>query len=145
MGGVRMYKAIKLITEELDRAQLKYRAEETEKLSVIRVGMNNKVGGDEVYYFVADNDRNDVVLRSGTIASIPEEKMDEALEIVNNLNNRFRYARFVIDKDRDVVVQADVPTESTDAEVGPIAVELMVRLSKMYDEVYPQLMKCVWG
>lgn len=140
-----MFKATKLIAEALDKADLKYRTDENEKMSLVRVSMNNKTSSEEIYYFVSENDNNDVVIRSNPIVSVPPEKMDDMLDIINDCNTRFRYARFFIDKDGDVTIQVDVPTESTDADVGPVAVELLVRLTKIYDDVYPQLMKCVWG
>ena len=140
-----MFKATKLIAEAFDAKGLKYNTKENGELSLINVSMNNKSGSDEQYYFVSDDEKNDILIRSGTIARIPAEKTDAALELVNSFNTRFRFARFYLDKDNDVIAQVDVPVETQDADVGKIAIEMLVRLSKMYDDVYPQLMKCIWN
>ena len=140
-----MFKATKLIAEAFDAKGLKYNTKENGELSLINVSMNNKSGSDEQYYFVSDDEKNDILIRSGTIARIPAEKTDAALELVNSFNTRFRFVRFYLDKDNDVIAQVDVPVETQDADVGKIAIEMLVRLSKMYDDVYPQLMKCIWN
>lgn len=36
-------------------------------------------------------------------------------------------------------------SQSIQTDVGPIAVELLVRTMQIIDDIYPELMRCLWG
>jgi hypothetical protein len=65
------------------------------------------------------------------------------LVAVNSCNNKFRYVKLTIDKDRDVNLEYDMPLQNND--VGEIAVEMLIRIMKMMEEIYPVLMKALYA
>lgn len=73
-------------------------------------------------------------------------KSDDAfatgLLICNKMNTEYRWVRFYLDSDRDVVVDADAILSV--GTVGEECAELMLRLIDIADKAYPEFMKALW-
>ena len=76
-----------------------------------------------------------------------DEKMDPQVfhEKLNEWNSEYRYVKFVVDDERDVVVDIDLPLDlhvgvfQADSFMAMVSVGLQV-----LEEVYPELMKLRW-
>lgn len=140
-----MFKATKLIAEELTKREIKFNTVDNENFSKIRVGFNNKTNSSEEYNFYSLDDDNDVELRSGVILSVPEEKTDAMLKLINEFNVRYRFFRWYLDEDNDLMMKAIFPSETKDADIGPVAFEFLIRASNLHDTIYSEAMKLIWG
>ena len=88
--------------------------------------------------FEGEEDSRPFFLSRG-IVSFPEEKTLNALLLVNKLNNQFRWTKFYLDDDGDITIRMDaiVSDESAGEEIW----ELIIRMSRIIDEAYPEMMK----
>lgn len=92
---------------------------------------------------VFDDDGHTVAVRCFRLAHAKEDRFIDVLKICNELNNRFRWVKFVIDKDNDINVEIDcIVNEET---AGEVVLELVQRLCSIVDEAYPELMKTIYG
>ena len=76
-------------------------------------------------------------------ASVPENKYAQGLVVCNMLNEKFRWVKFYIDKDKDVCVEADAIVD--DETVGQECREMVSRLVAIADEAYPAIMRAIYG
>ena len=138
-----MFKATKAIKAVFDQTRLKCIAEETSELSYVEAGIRGEEYPAMKVRFFSSDDDNDVSVRVMQICKVPESKTAKMLMAVNACNNRFRYVKFVMDKDRDINLEYDIPM-STD-KVGEVAREILVRIMKVMEEAYPILMKAMYS
>lgn len=73
----------------------------------------------------------------------PKEKTAAALIACNNANKDYRWIRFSLDDDQDIVAAADaiVNEDSVFDEV----VEMILRMTGIVDTVYPTFMQARWA
>ena len=129
---------ITLISEAFDRHNIKYRAIENETLSLIEAGFNIQ-GSPAVrfHFFSQDEDRNDVQIRiAGILCKVEKEKRPAILEACNRINSEMRFLKFYLDKDGDVMGQADLPAAVSEDCVGECCFELFVRGMQILDRCY---------
>ena len=74
---------------------------------------------------------------------VPEDKIADAIFACNELNARYKWVTFYVDRDADVVLHDDaiLSGDSADEE----AFELLVRILKIGDEIRPILMKAIYA
>lgn len=90
-----------------------------------------------------DTDGNSVQLVTGTVVRIPKDKTAQALITCNRCNKRFRWVKFYIDDDNDLIVEADgIIDEMT---VGEECIELLFRTVSILDDSYGDFMKAIWA
>ena len=140
------FKATVLVRKHFEEIGLKnVRTDVTNDFSVVIVGFSaEKAPGRDFFFFSSDND-NDVKVRCEPIASIPPEKKLQALRIINNYTSDKAFAGLSIDENNRLRIGFDIPIESSDATVGPIAYEFMVRSVNIIDDIYPDIMKLIWS
>ncbi len=93
---------------------------------------------------IFDDDGDGIVaLRCWEIADVPAEKFSDILAICNELNNKFRWVKFSIDKDNDIVASLDAYIDETTC--GEECASLVRRMIGIVDEAYPDIMKGLWG
>ena len=75
--------------------------------------------------------------------SVPEDKVADVIFVCNELNARYKWVTFYVDKDNDVVFHDDaiLSPESAAEE----AFELMVRILKIGEDVKPMIMKAIYA
>ena len=105
-------------------------------------------GGDFSYSHIAihvvfDADGNSIQVVTSPIANVPIEKTSKLLLAVNELNSRFRWVKFYLDSDNDIIADADQIIDEYTA--GESCVEIVMRVANIVDEAYPGLMKEIWG
>ena len=106
-------------------------------------------GGGDVQYqhlsvrMIFDDDGNSVHMLTAPIASVPAERRPRMLEVLNDLHRRFRWIRFYIDDDDDLVADSDIIID--DVTAGDMCVELVMRTASIIDDAYPDIMRTLWS
>ena len=78
-----------------------------------------------------------------TFESVPQEKVVDAIIACNELNTAYKWAKFYVDKDNDVMVQDDaILTVATAAEE---AFEILLRVIDIAKEAKQPLMKAIYA
>ena len=92
-------------------------------------------------FFDMDGESAQVV--TSPIVSVPADKTAAVLLAVNSANTRFRWVKFYIDDDNDLIAEADaIISEPTGGEV---LTELVGRTASIIDDVYADFMRAVWA
>lgn len=105
-------------------------------------------GGDFSYNHVRihvffDMDGESAQVVTSPIVSVPADKTAAVLLAVNSANTRFRWVKFYIDDDNDLIAEADaIISEPTGGEV---LTELVGRTASIIDDVYADFMRAVWA
>ena len=141
-----IYKATKLIAQALEQENIHPEVNDLEKFSEVNVGYEITNGPAIEMRFMSANDNNDTtayIFR--LIRDIPEEKEYVMQKAINECNAKFSYAKFSLDKDRDINIKYDFPQCTADDCLGDIACEICYRLFSIADKSYPILMKALWS
>ena len=130
----------KLFTSHMDQKGIKYSISDQNTVKVTFSGDNMK--SIDVFVFFDKNGGRSVAFRSWSFATFKEDKLATAYKVCNDLNNQYRWVKFFIDKDGDVIAQIDaVVNEET---CGKECMEMVGRMVNISDEVYPSIMKTLW-
>ena len=73
----------------------------------------------------------------------PEDRIADAIFICNELNCKYKWVTYYVDKDRDIIIHDDAIL-SVDTAADE-AFELLVRMVKISDEAKPVVMKAIYG
>ena len=133
----RIYEALK--KEE----NLKVFTEENEKSSEVWLQFGIKNGGSYRIRFISTDDDNDVTVRVFGLVRVEQEKRAALLSVINEINRKYRYFKFYMDDDGDINLQYDFMINCPDPAAS--AEETVIRIYKMVDDVYPQLMRAMWA
>ena len=137
-----MYAATEKISQYFDEQEITYRVIERENASVLVAGVNSEKTSFEILY-ISHDDENDVAMRVYDFIKFEDEKYADLLELVNQLNHRYRYVKFILDtNDNTVNIEIDFP--SSTSNVGELAFEMLIRCTKIIDGAYPDFMRCIW-
>lgn len=109
------------------------------------VCLQPKIRDDNSYVirFISRDDSNDVAVRVYGLLNIDIAHRIKMLPVINELNEKYRYIKFVLDEDGDVNLEHDFPTNCPDPSAS--AVEIVVRLDSVIDAVRPELMQALWA
>ncbi len=140
-----MYQATVAISQEFDRANIKYQLtdDQDEGYSYVEASFKSKAGTVVLVKYISRDNDNDYAVRVFSLAHIPDEKIEDALKLINAKNRKFRYVKFVLDDDGDVNMEYDLPMKG--GNLGPCAVEMFIRFVKIIDEVLPEFMHLIWA
>lgn len=135
--------AIRDIEAALEAVKIKYRTQHVGKQWEVVLGISGKANSYQIKFICKDGSKNDVAMRVFTLARYPDEHKRDAYPLLASLQRKYRFIKFTLDKAGDINLEYDMPscTEST----GKSAVEMVVRTMKIVDEVYPEIMRSVWG
>ena len=90
--------------------------------------------------------RGDAQLRCYLAENVKDYQRDTLLEVINSLNNHYRYITVSIDSDGDVAATYDFTFFSEDEDVITKQVLTMLYLvSDIMDKCIPKLMKAIWS
>lgn len=64
---------------------------------------------------------------------------------MNALNAQYRFVKWVIDKDGDIHLEFDMPSETPAVILGDLAIEVFLRMVKIADDAYPTIMRKIWA
>ena len=139
-----MYQAAERIYEAFLRKNIKCKLREKGGMSLVETAFSGRNFASVNLYFLSNTDGNDVALRVSGVVKFPPERLARLYEVCNELNRKYRYAKFVIDPEKNVVnMEMDIP--SSCENVGAVAEEMLIRAVRILDEVYPRLMQATWA
>lgn len=124
-----------------DQKGIKYQDVREDVLRVGYIGENIKQ--IEVFIIFDSEGGNDVELRTSVLASFKDDKLQQGLVLCNQLNDQYRWIKFVIDDEGDLVVKMDALVDIE--TVGDEVWELVGRTISIVDRGYPTIMKVLWG
>lgn len=116
---------------------------EPNNLSAVVVGFTGRNVKNILVHFISVNEHNDVSVRIPVLTNVPLDKRSAALNYLNEANIRFRYIKLSLMPGGEVTLTCDVPDSVTN--VGEVCFELFIRITRIVEEVYPQLMKTIWA
>ena len=138
-----MYESIREIQKTFLEKDLKCRVEQMGENWVLKAGVKGKNCLYEFLFIKSDDIGNDVAVRVFDFVKFPKEQMAAACETLNDLQITYRFVRFSLREDGNVIVEYDFPAEY--APIGEGAAEIMIRLTQILDQCYPVLMKAIWN
>ena len=105
-------------------------------------------GGDFSYTHVAihvifDEDGESAQILTSPIASVPAEKTAKLLLTLNECNHKFRWIKFYLDDDNDVIADGDVLFD--EQNVGAACIEIVMRTASIIDDAYSDIMTGIWS
>lgn len=125
----------------MDRNNIKYTDVKENVVKVVYTGDNLKTIPVFVF-FDADGDPL-VSFKCWEIANFKDEKMAGGIVACNQLNNKYRWVKFYLDDDCDVVAQIDAYIDEDTC--GSECTSLVKRMVNIVDEGYPTFMRAIWG
>ena len=139
-----MHKMTRKIYEELKRdGNLKVFTDDVGNSSQVWLQFGIKNGGSYRIRFISTDDDNDVAVRVFGMVSIDAGQQAKILPVLNKLNSKYRYVKFVLDKASDINLEYDYLVRCPDPSVS--AKEIMIRIVKIVDEAYPEIMRAMWA
>ena len=125
----------------MDREGIKYREVDDVCVQVNYSAKNTNTV--EIKVIFSKEGAGVVALRCWSFGNVKEEKRTAVMEVCNRLNKKYRWVKFYLDNDSDVTVAADAVIDKD--TVGPVCIQLARRMTDIYDECYPILMKEIWS
>ncbi|MBQ4099496.1 MAG: YbjN domain-containing protein [Clostridia bacterium] len=135
-----MVEFAQLFTEHMDAKGVKYTVKSENVVNVTYNGDNK----DEIsIYVVFDKDGDGLVeLKCWDVEKFKNKK-DSALKVCNDLNLKYRWVKFYVDDDDDVIVSMDAIIDRSTC--GAECLSLVLRLVNILDDAYPEIAKARWA
>ncbi len=90
-----------------------------------------------------DDGDNWAELACSGIGRFKDQKFAPGLFLCNQLNNKYRYVKFHIDEEKDVIVRGDCHMNPATAPQD--CMEMVNLLASLVDDSYPEFMRILWG
>ena len=139
-----MLKTTELFINELEEHELTYEPvrvlEDGDEMVQLGAKLDNTFV-QLIIFFDADEDA--VAIRCFDLVRVSEEQYPKALMSCNALNDRMRWVKFCIDKERNV--QAEVDAVIDDINAGKVTMNLVLRMASIIDDAYPVINKTIWS
>lgn len=138
-----MKNSTRAFIQDLERKGIRHSLErvgtndETDAISIQYEGENMKQ--IRVLLFFSETD---VCYKIFSIAKVPDIKMEEALEKINELHNKWRWLTFAIDEDNEIWAELDLFYSEKDID---IYTDGLVQIIDITDKCYPEFMKLIWS
>lgn len=133
------YKALTMAF--FDEKKLKY--SELDEVA-LRVGFDYENVKNLSVFVIFDKDgEGKVQMVTSPLGTFKGEKTVTGLTIVNQLNNTYRWVKFMLNDSQDLIARVDaiIAPET----VGPEVFELVLRSANIIDEAYPDIMRALWA
>ncbi len=129
-----------LFTEYMDAKGIKY--EEVNEFAV-RVVYNCENIKALPVYVLFDKDGDAMVqFKSWDIANF-KNRVDEGIKVCHTLNAKYRWVKYYLDSDSDVVCTCDAYVDENTC--GPVCLALVNRVVNISDEAYPDFMRALYS
>ena len=140
------YNAIKLLDEMFTAQNLKYTIHETEKYQEIDVPFGILNGPSVIIRFVSFNRDNDIMITIPCLVNnIPAEKHSNLLKTLNEMNEEYRFIKFVLNSENNIDVRYDLPVNTGDESLGEMGFEIFIRIMKIMNECYQSIAKALYA
>lgn len=138
-----IYKATQEIADMLRSKNIVCDIAEDDTSSRVICGVNGKYI-DYRIQFVSPDDDNDVAIRVFDLVKFPEEKLTTMISFANECNSKYRFIKFVANcGDNSLQMEVDCPQSIQDP--GAVALEMVVRILRIVDELGSEMMRRVWA
>lgn len=139
-----MLKTTELFINELEEHELTYEPVRVLEDGDEMVQLGAKLDNTFVQLIILfDADEDAVAIRCFDLVRVSEEQYPKALMSCNALNDRMRWVKFCIDKERNVQAEVDAVIDDTNA--GKVTMNLVLRMASIIDEAYPVINKAIWS
>ena len=139
-----MLKTTELFINELEEHELTYEPVRVLEDGDEMVQLGAKLDNTFVQLIILfDADEDAVAIRCFDLVRVSEEQYPKALMSCNALNDRMRWVKFCIDKERNVQAEVDAVIDDTNA--GKVAMNLVLRMASIIDDAYPVINKAIWS
>ena len=138
-----MHPAIADISRLFSEADIKYSIDHSMKQWDLIAGISGQHNSYQLKFIVKDDSDNDLAIRIFSLVRCPDDKRKAMCKFLNELNAKYRYVKFAIDDSNSVSLEADLPSCTTNP--GEVAVEYFIRVLKIVDDIYPDLMRALWS
>ena len=135
--------SIQDIRKAFDAVKINYHVNHIGNQWELVAGVNGKANTYQVKFICKDDGKCDVAVRIFGLAHYPDHRRNVALPILNEFQRKYRFIKLNLDKSGDVNLEYDLP--ACQSNVGASCVELFLRIMKIVDEIYPDLMRSVWN
>lgn len=130
-----------LFMRHMDREGVKYTEMDNRVVKVVYTGDNLKT--IPVYVFFDADGAPLISVKCWEIANFKDDKMAGGMIACNMLNKEYRWVKFFLDDDSDVVAQIDAYVD--ESTCGGECLSLVKRMVNIIDEGYPTFMRAIWG
>lgn len=142
-SGSRTYPApLQDIKDAFDRTDTKYRESSNGKVWEVVAGFTGKEKNYSIKYMCTSPQDDSLAIRIFGIVSVERHQYGRVYPVLQQLQDKYRFLRFTLDKDGDVNVEYDMTCCSTGA--GLAALEMAIRITQILDECYPQLKRAAY-
>ena len=133
-----IYRATSILDNYFTQENVKHRLEATEKLSQIVCGVQGKDNRIATVQFISTGDTLDLAVRVYNFNGMKSDEMSRRaiLRTCNSLNMKYRFAKFLLDKDDTINIEYDMPQETNEENLGPMCKEIFFRLMSIMDQAY---------
>ncbi len=139
-----MFQATAAIYEALTQdGDLKVFTSDGEKSSEVWLAFNVKNGGNYRIRFISTGNDNSVAVRVFELLSVSEDKAEQIYKAINELNCKYRYAKFCCGENGNISVEYDYPLGCSNPSES--AKEIIIRFVQIINEAYPVLMHALWA
>lgn len=143
IGGLQMNATAQSVCNFFDGRNINYTIE---KDDIIVVPYKDDDTPPLRIMFIFDNDGKAVSLRCFSIAKLKDDSIDskmKAFAICNALNQKWRWTKFFLDNDNEIVVQLDAVLDLLTA--GEECLELISHTVGIIGNSYKPLMQAIWA
>ena len=119
---------------------IKYTEQNEDLIKVAYTGEN--LNTIPVYVFFDQDNAPYVQLKCWEIQNFKNNEA-AALVICNSLNAKYRWVKFYLDNDKDIVASIDAIVDMDTC--GEVCLDLVRRIVSILDEAYPQIAKARWA
>lgn len=135
-----MVEYAKLFADYMDDQGVKYTVTKDNVIKVVYGGENKE---DLIVFVIFDEDGDNYVQFKCWDIEKFKGKRDSALTVCNSLNAEYRWVKFYIDDDDDIIASIDAVIDYTSC--GKECLNLVHRVVSIVDEAYPQIAKARWA
>ncbi len=129
-----------MFVETLRAKELQFDVRETEKgLCYVRFPYEGRITN---VIFDSEDNGTHVALRTA-FEKCPPEKVPDLLVVCNALNVQYRWLKFCVDDDNDIMVEDDAIVNPETA--GEECFELLLRTVQILSEVKPSIMRAIYA
>ena len=134
-----------VVRESFENKGWRFQARKVEDKTLFAIPMSAKnCPGLNVRLEVSDS--GDSKIRCYLAEDTPKSVRVQLLDVINSLNNRYRYVTVSLDSDGDILAAYDFTIFSKDPEsIDRQAGTMVLILSDIMDKCIPPIMKVVWS
>ena len=135
-----MNQAMQRFVDYLDQKGVKYRLHDDKSLTVPYRGDN---APNINVMLIFGEDCCDVAVKIFTICKVPDNKVYDMYKCASELNAHFRWLKFYIDKDQELMADMDAVIQIFSC--AEECYELVQRSVSIVDDAYPMAMKVLYS